>query len=346
MITWELTRACSGTCRFCRTRSGAPLPDEWTRGEALKLANQLAEWRVQRVMLSGGEPLRFPPWKEVVKTLVWGGIQVRISSSGAGLDASTLAWMEEAGVGEIALSLDGLGEVHDRLRPLVGQNGSSFALAEAALTRLLESRLAVRVVTAVSPENLPFLPSLYHHLRDRGVTRWQVQWVQPQGRALDDSARLIPAPKHIQSVYDVLVLAAHEGRMRAPLHCSLGYMTPEEPLLRGRGGEGPGVWMGPQAGLRSLFIDARGGVSGCPCLPEEFVTASARTRPLKEIWEDDTCFPYTRGWTPEVLAGACRTCSLAKTCRAGCLSVAWGLTGTIGLNPLCLREERRRMESP
>ncbi len=46
---------------------------------------------------------------------------------------------------------------------------------------------------------------------------------------------------------------------------------------------------------------------------------------------------YARMWDPDVLDGRCAGCTLGRVCRAGCPAVAWGTTGTIGVNPWCLR---------
>ena len=86
-----------------------------------------------------------------------------------------------------------------------------------------------------------------------------------------------------------------------------------------------------------MALTSWGGVLGCTALPDEFVTATVRDRPLKEIWADDRCFPYSRGFDESLLAGLCARCALARVCRAGCPAVAYGATGAIGANPYCLR---------
>ncbi|MCZ7583973.1 MAG: SPASM domain-containing protein [Deltaproteobacteria bacterium] len=120
-------------------------------------------------------------------------------------------------------------------------------------------------------------------------------------------------------------------------------MTVEEPVLRKRELGGSPVWRGCEAGLRGIAVTPDGGVKGCTVLPDEFVTASLAERRLPDIWADDACFPYSRGWSADTLAGLCKPCAFAETCRAGCPAVAYAATGATGANPYCLRlvrEER------
>jgi radical SAM protein with 4Fe4S-binding SPASM domain len=118
-------------------------------------------------------------------------------------------------------------------------------------------------------------------------------------------------------------------------------MTEEEPLLRGRGVGGRAVWNGCPAGRTTLAIGADGAVRACVALSAAFETASLRERSLSDVWHDDRCFPVTRGWTPAALEGRCARCAFGRRCRAGCPAVAYGITGTVGLDPLCLRAARR-----
>ena len=149
----------------------------------------------------------------------------------------------------------------------------------------------------------------------------------------------MPRPEQLEDILAVLRLAARERRVEAPMHCSIGYLTAEEVVLRDR--RGARIWRGSLAGVAGLAISSDGRVTGCACLPLSFATASVRSRTLADIWGDDGCFPYTRQWQPDVLAGGCASCALATHCRAGCIGVAWASTGTIGANPYCLRKIRR-----
>jgi len=339
---WELTRACDHRCLHCRCHGGKAVEGELALDEALRVAGELAELGVARVVLTGGEPTLYRGWERVARTLADGGVRVRLFSSGLSLDGRLLRRALDGGISDFALSLDGPRAVHDRLRPtrrLLA--GSSFDGVLAAAERLVAAGIPLRIVTQANRVNLPHLGKVYEIVRDLGVTRWQLGLMQATGRAREHLSTLMPAPEDLERIVAVLRRVAREGIVRAPMSCTVGYLTEEEPVLRTRSSASRIVWTGTPAGLRTLAITATGGVTGCTCLPEEFVTGNVRERGLAELWSDDAGFPYSRGWSEALLAGACADCKLARVCRAGCPAVAYGASGAVGANPFCLREVRR-----
>ncbi len=332
---WELTRACDHACLHCSVSAGRADEDELSRDEALRVAGELVELGLRRVVLSGGEPLLCPWWAEVARELVDGGVRVRLFGGAGRLDKEVIAQLLDAGIDEVALSLDGDRALHDRLRPMLA--GSSWAATIDAVPRLREAGIGVIAVTAVSAPVVPQLDRIYTTVRDLGIGRWTVQLCRMGGRAVENGALLAPAPAATEAIVEVLKRAARERQLVAPMHCSVGWMTEEEPVLRRPSAESHLIWEGSEAGLETFVIDPRGGIRGCACLPPEFTTGSVRERSLAELWQDDAVFPASRQWSEELLAGACAACPLGAQCRAGCPSIAWGATGTIGANPYCLR---------
>jgi radical SAM protein with 4Fe4S-binding SPASM domain len=306
--------------------------------EQRHVADQLVALRIPTVVLTGGEPMLSPGWERIARRLADGGVRVRLFTSGYAFDAEALRAALDAGVSQFAVSLDGPKPVHDDLRPVADAGGrSSFDEAVSAIERIVAAGADLRVVTQVNRVNVGTLDAIYESLRDRGVRRWQVQLCQMAGRARDDRDELAADPRELETIVRVLLRAARERKVLAPLHCTVGYMTREEPVLRGREVSRRAAWRGCRAGKRTLAITADGGVKGCTSLPDEFVTASVRERPLADIWADDRCFPYTRTWSGDALGGACAKCPFGTVCRAGCPAVAYGATGSIGVNPYCLR---------
>jgi radical SAM protein with 4Fe4S-binding SPASM domain len=333
-----LTRRCRYRCRHCRV-GGLPR-DALSLEQNLDIAAQLVELAVPSVVLTGGEPLLYAGWPTVARRLADGGVTVRLFLSGDGFDEVTFAQAREAGVQEFAVSLDGPARVHDALRPPERRAPAASTAATAAIRLLLNQGANFRVVTQVNARNVKSLNELYELLVGLGVTRWQLHLCQMAGRARRHRAELLLEPRELERIVAVLQRAARERRLLAPLHCTIGYLTEEEPLLRNRELKGRAVWTGCEAGRRTMAITCDGGVKGCTALPDEFITASLRERALSDIWRDDTRFPYSRAWSAASLAGDCEMCALAKVCRAGCPAVAYGATGAIGANPYCLRTVR------
>ena len=338
----ELTRECPLRCRHCRAgeaRSGKELGER----ELEHVVDQLIGLGARTVVLTGGEPIARDGWERIAGRLARGGVRVRLFTSGFGADADLAARAIDAGVAEFAVSIDGPRSTHDALRPEVGERArSSFDAAVDLVRRLAAGGCAVRVVTAVNGINAPHLGEVYELVKELSVARWQVQLCQNLGRSAERSADLMLPAEVLEEIVVALLRAARERIVLAPLHCTVGYMTEEEPLLRNRESPGPPVWRGCGAGIRTLCITADGDVKGCAALPDAFAAASLRERSLEEIWEDDRLFPHSRAWSHKLLAGACAACAFRETCRAGCPAVAYGATGSIGLNPYCLRLVRKK----
>jgi len=340
---WELTARCRLACLHCRSHGGEARAAELSLGEAMKLADQLVELRLKFVTLTGGEPILFSGWERIAARLAQGGIKVRLFTDGYEFTADTLRTALDAGVSRFAVSLDGPQVIHDRLRPPRAPGGPSpFDRAVDAIRLITAAGAPCKVVTQVNRQNVDFLATLYPMVVDLGATRWQVHLCQMVGRARDHRGDLICDPADLETIVGLLLVVAKERKILAPLHCTIGYLTEEEPLLRHREIRGAPVWRGCEAGRRTVAITPTGDVKGCGALPDEFATRSVRRQTLAEIWSDDAAFPYTRRWSDEILGGACAACAFADTCRAGCPAVAYGATGSIGANPYCLRIVRHK----
>ncbi len=339
---WELNRRCGFGCVHCRAEAGPEGHAGPDPQEALSIADQLVNLGVGRVVLTGGEPLLHPAWAAVARRLASGGVRVRLFTSGDGLDPSTLSEALCAGVSEVSVSVDGPEGVHNRLRPRDSPGSAPFDTARAAVSLLLDQDVATRVVSQVNRWNVDQLHELYGLLVSWGVEHWQLHLCQATGRARADGGELGCAPDQLEGLMDVMRRAARERRLTAPLQCTVGYLTAEEPLLRGLGGNRRRVWEGCGAGRTSVAITPEGGVKGCTTLPDAFVTGTLVERSLAAIWQDDEAFAYTRKWSPEMLAGPCVRCEVAQQCRAGCPTIAYASTGAVGANPYCLRRVREQ----
>jgi MoaA/NifB/PqqE/SkfB family radical SAM enzyme len=117
----------------------------------LEVARALARQRVPIVILGGGEPLgRFQRALEIVRILAHAS-EVRLATSGAGLTPARAAALRDAGLGVLAISLDGAdrGRV-DRVRGAGAYDTATRALGVAA-----EAGLPTLVTCVVGRESLP-----------------------------------------------------------------------------------------------------------------------------------------------------------------------------------------------
>jgi radical SAM protein with 4Fe4S-binding SPASM domain len=338
---WELTLACNARCLCCGSAAGTPRCDELDPREALELGAALARLGTKRVTLMGGEPLVRPDWREIAAALATAGVVVEMVTNGLALDAATAAELVAVGVHSVSVSIDGTEATHDRLRGAAG----SFALGIRAVRAARAAGLPVGVVTQVNRANLRELERLYAELLDAGALGWQLQLSEAMGRCADRD--LLLAPSELPELERIILAIVAEERLWTYAADNVGYMSRNEPLLRSGRLAADRCWRGCQAGLRVVGVTSNGTVRGCLALPAAFDEACIRRRPLREIWRDERAFAYNRVPGTKALRGTCRRCPFARVCGAGCSSLCYAATGTLGDNPYCLfRSSLEREEVP
>lgn len=334
-VVWELTLACDQHCTHCGSRAGQPRHHELSTLEALEVVKQLAEMGCFECALIGGEAYLHPGFFEVVRALRAAGIRPSMTSGGFGITPTLAEAMVDAGLHTVSISVDGLEATHDLMRATKG----SFSAACAALEHLKAAGLRTSSNINLNRLNERDFEPLYEHLRDLGISAWQVQLTAPLGRAADRPAMLLQP-------WDLLTLmpriaamkqrAFDEARIVLQPGNNLGFFGPEEALLRS---PVPGMtdhFQGCQAGRQLLGIESNGDVKGCPSLQtRHYVGGNLREQPLAELWQSAPQLQFTRHRTVEDLWGFCRDCPFASTCLGGCSFTAHSLLGRPGNNPYC-----------
>ncbi len=336
-VIWEITSACNLRCVHCEGDAGVRRRDELTAAEALDLCDALIAEGCRTCNISGGEPLLRRDWDAICRRLAGGGVRVTLVSNAAYLDGDALDAAARAGVSRVALSLDGLRDTHDRIRPFAASENSNYDQVMAALDRLRGAALEPAVITHICRWNFSELEEMHRILAERGVRLWQVQIGLPIGRLREIGEPYMITTEQLREL--AARLAAIIERRAPPtltVTDTIGYYTPLEPVLRSAPGRGLGFWTGCYAGILGAGIESNGSVKGCSSMPSEFTAGNVRELSFREIWADENRFAYNTRWKEEHLTGYCARCVYRRVCRAGCTSLAYSVTGTIYENPYCL----------
>jgi len=135
----EPTYRCNLRCKMCGVHTLAGPGDkarELTRGEMLKIVDELAEMGASWLQLIGGEPLlRAEDMLAVISRGNAKGIQTTVITNGALIGEDLAREIVRARLQRLIFSVDGIGEVHDRVRGLEGAfertcNGMRLVLEE------------------------------------------------------------------------------------------------------------------------------------------------------------------------------------------------------------------------
>src|SRR6476659_5036077 len=117
---WELTLACDLKCHHCGSRAGKRRAEELTTDECLDLVRQLARMGTREVTLIGGEAYLRRDWLQIIREVRDQGMDCTMQSGGLNLTEDRIKAAVDAGLQALGISIDGLREVHDRLRGVEG----------------------------------------------------------------------------------------------------------------------------------------------------------------------------------------------------------------------------------
>jgi len=327
--SWELTLACNLNCSHCGSAAGKARPNELTAAEALSVADQLADLGCQEATLLGGEPFMRPDWDEIASRLISRGIDTSVVSNGTLINVSLAHQLSDIGIKTLGLSIDGLERTHDKLR---GGDGT-FRQVLNAIEISRRAGLSTCAITVALPENFPELTSLAKTLESAGVEYWQLQLPIPRGRYCNSRNWL--SPQTANALVDFVAHIREDSNLLTYVGCNVGYLGPNEEMVRTAKSEGLGFWTGCYAGVLLVAIRSNGDVTGCLTMPPELVAGNIREKALCEIWTTEEAFAYNRRFDRESLGGDCVSCEQADICRGGCRTMSYYLTGSLHSNPCC-----------
>ncbi|MBR0159010.1 MAG: radical SAM protein [Clostridia bacterium] len=323
---WEITLACSFSCKYCGSRAGKAAKNELSTAECLDVVRQLRELGLRRVNLIGGEVFMRKDWKLIVAAFCGAGIRVCIITNGYRLADEDLEFLRDARIESIAVSLDGPAEVHDAWRMK-----GSYDRAVESIKRVHEYGIPVSVITALRKDNAPLLQEFYDGtVKQLPIFAWQLQSCAPMGNAAgsDELVRY--------SFIDVIrwvAKTAPDAPFGIGIADNAGYFTPEEPYIRGGG-----VFAGCSAGITVLGIDCEGNVTGCESMRDpSFIEGNVRETPLADIWYSPDTFRYNRGFDASMLKGKCAGCPEGPYCAGGCRSYNFFTSGDLYESKYCAR---------
>lgn len=323
VVVWSLTRACNLLCIHCYASARRqPFPDELSTAEGEALLNDLAGMGVPTVIFSGGEPLLRPDLFHLARYARGLGLRTVLSTNGTLIDDETARQIRAAGFQYVGVSLDGLTEVHDRVR---GQPGA-FKAALEGLRRCRELGVKVGIRFTVHKLNRDELPGVLELVTQEGIHRVCIYHLAYAGRG-ERLRSFALAPQETRQAVDwvfdwamdrhrsgrpVEVLTVDNHADNAYLYLRLLRSAPQRAeqayrLLLWNGGN--------QSGVAVASITPRGDV----CADQfswHYSFGNLREKPFSAIWEDVT-EPRLRllRHRQQHLKGRCRHCRFLSICN-------------------------------
>ena len=325
IVVWNITRRCNLRCIHCYSDSDArEYPGELTWDQSRDVLDDLAQFGVPGLLLSGGEPLIHPRFFDLAGYARAKGLRLTLSTNGTLIDREAARRLKDTGFAYVGISLDGMGATHDYFR---GRPGAFDKTVEAfrhckAVGQKVGLRLTLsahnladldRILDFIEAEDIDRV--CFYHLVYSGRGSNVVDVTHEQTRAaldriIDRTARWAATGRPRE------VLTVDQPADGAYLYLRLRDENPgraEEvlDLLRWNGGgaHGSGTGIGN--------IDTQGNVH-----PDQFwqslTLGNVKQRPFSEIWraagnETLTALRNRAGH----LEGKCAGCRFLNVCGGG-----------------------------
>ncbi len=181
IIQFQYNYICNFKCQHCSVKrfQGQSNKRKFTIDDVKKLSKQADQMGLARFVITGGQPLIFKDFDELIQALDPSKFYINVDTNGWYLDDNKAKHLKQIGVDRIQLSIDSLNEQqHDKFRRTPG----SFKRTMKAIDASLNAGLDIFIQTVVTHTRLysqQFIDFVqYFNNRDIGVF---VSYAKPVG---------------------------------------------------------------------------------------------------------------------------------------------------------------------
>jgi Fe-coproporphyrin III synthase len=322
VVVWNVGRRCNLHCVHCYSDSSNRVyPGELTSEQGFALLDDLADFGIPVLLLSGGEPLMRPDLFELIAYARSVGLRTTLSTNGTLISADVAERLRALDVSYVGISLDGIGATNDRFR---GHKGAfDMAMAGFRYCKAVDQRVGLRMTLA--RRNCQDLDRIFDFIEAEEIDRACFYHLvySGRGRSTDELT-----PEVARAAVDTILRRTRdfaERGLRKEIftvdnHADGPYLylklLQEDParaaevlaLLRWNGG---GLH---SSGVGIADIDFLGNVH-----PDQFwmqhTLGNVQERPFSEIWQDlsDPILAGLRDRAP-LLKGRCGACRWKDVC--------------------------------
>lgn len=300
-VQWLATYQCNFHCPFCEASAGTAADNELGTSEVRTMIDDLAQFGVKRLVISGGEPLirhdltgimQYAHNKRIALGLVTNGYLVED------------LWEKLRSLNYFLYftSIDGVEEYHDQIR---GKK-SAFQKAMRALELFGTLDVGTRLInTVIHPGNINQLDQMLPDIKNSTANQWHLTPVAKVGRAVQNSEYHLNASQ-LKTI--IQFVRSNKSNMKIDLgesHRYLGCFQDKnvgKPFFCG-------------AGLTRSTIMPDGNVIGCQQVYNNNLSeGNIREEPFSQIWKTK----FTRFREDKRFPTICKNCVHLDACQGGC----------------------------
>lgn len=202
IVVWNITRTCNLRCVHCYADSHAEkYPGELTWEQCRAVIDDLADYKANALLLSGGEPLLHPQLPQILEHATQRGLKVTISTNGTRITPDYAALFKKLGVAYVGISLDGIGAVHDSFRGVPG--AFDGAIRGFKLCKEVEQKTGLRLT--LTRNNVQCMEQILDFIEQEDIRRVCFYHLVPTGRGVDVASL---HPDEARRAIDMLIARA------------------------------------------------------------------------------------------------------------------------------------------
>ncbi len=334
VVIWNLIRRCNLTCKHCYSISAdKDFPNELSTETIFKTMDDLRDFGVPVLILSGGEPLMHPDIFKISAYAKEKGFYVGLSTNGTMIDDSNIQQIVAADYNYVGISIDGIRETHDQFRRKQG----AFDEAMKGIRMCRDRGLKVGLRFTMTQDNATELPDLLQLMDDEGIDKFYFSHLNYAGRG-DKNRKDDVAHKRTRDamnlLFDVAMKSVKAGQKREfvtgnndadgvyLLHWVRQYYPDQAANIQAKLKQ----WGGNSSGVNISNIDNLGNVHP-DTMWWNYNLGNIKARPFSKIWMDISD-PLMAGLkaSPRPLRGRCGVCQYQAICGGNTRTRAFQMT--------------------
>ena len=168
VVVWNITRRCNLKCIHCYAQAkDQSFDNELTTEEGKNLIDDLSQYKVPVLLLSGGEPTIRKDLPELAAYAIEKGMRAVISTNGTLITQQMARVLKDIGLSYVGISLDGMEKIHDRFRGVKG----AFRSALEGIKNCQDAGIKVGLRFTINKFNVAEIENIFNLLEDMDIPR-------------------------------------------------------------------------------------------------------------------------------------------------------------------------------
>ncbi|WP_299938656.1 heme d1 biosynthesis radical SAM protein NirJ [uncultured Pelagimonas sp.] len=336
VVIWNMTRRCNLKCRHCYTTSAdVQFPGELSHDQAMGVLDDLNDFKIPALILSGGEPLsRFDFFDLAKRARELDFRYLALSTNGTKLTGDAVAKVADLNFDYVGISIDGVKDFNDWFR---GQEGA-YDEALHGIRECKKRGIKVGLRFTITEDSAHMLDDMLDLCDAEGVDKFYLSHLVYAGRG-DKHRGDDTEHKRTRKAMDTLIQRGWDAIQNdKPLELVTGNNDADavyflkwvqENFSAEQAAQVQShleAWGGNSSGLGVANIDPLGRVHP-DTYWSDYTIGNVKSTPFTQLWTGDDPMLATLRQRPRPLKGRCGECTFKDVCGGNTRIRALQVTG-------------------